>query len=274
MKFFKNEPTAGKEKDMRRAQLTVMFLVVVLILVQSGFAQRGKEIPLFRIPSDVTDNLGETRKMLNDVQEKMATKVNDLDTLMKTYKETCKGDQNDAGCVEMVNQIKQKYLGVLKTLEAEMPKIKGTIDQTAEKLGRTLKAKTRSKSVKDLYYSVSKKRALPKSTGPLSKRLNDMVKLIRRAGQGGGNISPLEMSLQTQADLIASSQALTYLESEITRQRLFVETAVSFGDLSPMIGSVMGGVAEIFDYDISETGDSGYEDVVGGDDSGGEWFDE
>jgi len=259
---------------MKRTWLLALVLVALLICTLPVSAKTGKEIPLFRIPPEVTDNLSETRKMITQTQEKMASKVHDLDTLMKTYKETCRGDSTDQGCVEMVNQIKQKYLGVLKTLEQEMPKIKTTITQTADKLGSTLKAKTHTKSLKNLYESISSKRALPKTTGPLSKRLNEMVNLIRKAGQGGGNLSPLEMSLQTQADLVASTQALSYLESEITRQRLYVETVISFGDLSPMIGTVMGGVAEIFDYDIDAGTEGAYEEVETTSPGGGgdEWF--
>lgn len=239
---------------MRRADLISAVSVFALAVLLVGLAQAGqKDIPIFRIPPEVTDNLGKTREMIMQVQDSMATNVHDLETMMKTYKETCEGDSRDRGCAEMLNQVKQQYLQVLKTLEKEMPKIKGTISQTADQLGQTIKAKTRHQSIKDLYEDVSTKNALPPIRGPLSKKLNEIVGLMRQ-GHGGVDVSPMELSLQTQADLIASADALNYLEAEITRQRLFVETVVTFGDLSPMIGTVMGSVSEIFDYDIDAGG--------------------
>ncbi len=251
---------------MGRTRLISVISVFIAAFVLVGLVQAQKrDIPIFKIPPEVTDNLGKTREMLMQVQDSMATKVHDLETMLKTYKETCEGDTQDRGCAELLNQVKQQYLQVLKTLEKEMPKIKSTISQTADQLGKTLKAKTRYKSVKDLYENVSKKNALPPIRGPLSKKLNEIVSLMRKS-RGGRDVSPLELSLQTQADLIASADAMNYLEAEITRQRLFVETVVSFGDLSPMIGSVMASVSEIFDYDI-EAGEVPVPDV--GVDAGG-----
>ena len=235
---------------MRRADLFAAVATFVLVLVVVGSVRGAGEIPLFRPPVGVTDNLGETTKMINETQDKMAEQVYEVDTLMSTYTDTCKGDSTDAGCVEMMNQIKQKFLGVLKTMEGELPKIRSTISQTAQKLGSALKKHTQNKSVKDLYKSVSEKSAIPTGKGALSKKLTQMLNLMRRTSKGGvSDISALEMNLQIQSDLIASEQVLSLLEAEISHQRMFVETAVNFADLSPAIGSVMDGMSEIFDYE-------------------------
>ena len=153
------------------------------------------------------------------------------------------------------------YKELLNTMAEDLPKVKNTINATARELGSSIRAKTRTKDIKGLYEHVAKKGKLPKIRGPLSKKLSEMLKAM---GRPSSNVSILEMSLQTQADLIAASEILEFLEAKIDSQVIMIDIQQDFGVLSPEMASVMKGVAELFGYDvdfgpaeIEETGSPG-----------------
>ena len=132
-------------------------------------------------------------------------------------------------------------------MEEDLPKVKQSVSQTARNLGLSINAKTRNKTLKDLFEGISEKGTLPRVRGPLSKKLSELLKAL---GRPSTNVSVLELSLQTQADLISANEILEYLEAEINRQIVVVDMMQDFGVLSPEMASVMKGVAEIFGYDV------------------------
>ena len=207
----------------------------------------AKEVMINPITPDIRDKLRESTDLVSHVEDTMAPKVTDLEKIFKTYTDTCKGNKEDRGCVEMQNQIREKYKEVLSAMESEMPKVKLAVSSTAQNLGQSIRAKTRSKDLKELFESVSEKGTLPKARGPLSKKLSE---LLNAMGRPSTNVSILELSLRTQADLISANEILEYLDAEINRQIVVVDMMRDFGVLSPEMASVMKGVAEIFGYDV------------------------
>ena len=170
-----------------------------------------------------------------------------MEKIYKTYGETCKGNENDRGCAEMQNQIREKYKEVLSAMESELPHVRRTISSTAQNLGQSIKTKTRQKNLRELFAEVSRKGTLPKSRGPLSKKLSELLKAM---GRPSTNVSILELSLRTQTDLISANEILEYLEAEVSRQVVMVDMMKGFGNFSPEMATVMKGVAELFGYDV------------------------
>jgi len=224
----------------------LVFIAGALLLFWAGAAS-AREVPINPITPDIRDKLKESTLLVTNVEDSMAPRVSDLEKIYKTYTETCEGKEADRGCVEIQNQIREKYKEVISTMAGEIPKVRNAVSSTARDLGISIRKKTHGKDLKELYEHVSKKGSLPKTRGPLSKKLSEM---LRALGRPSVNISILELSLQTQADLIAASEILEYLDAEISRQMVVVDMIQDFGVLSPEMASVMKGVAELFGYDV------------------------
>ena len=140
-------------------------------------------------------------KLVNDVDEQVAPKVKELEKVFELYK-PCIGREEDRGCVQLKDQISEKYGEVLEALGDALPKIRHTIQTTALGLGESIEAKTRRKDVRELYENISTKPAAPKVRGPLSKKLSQLLEALG----GSSNLSILEMSLQTQAKVLRALQ--------------------------------------------------------------------
>jgi len=215
------------------------------LLTVSGPAL-AKQVMINPITSDIRDKLRKSTDLVSNVEDTMAPRVTDLEKIYKTYTETCTGNEDDRGCVELQNQIREKYKEVLSAMESELPKVKQSVSATAQNLGESIRAKTRNKELKEIFKGVLEKGTLPKAKGPLSKKLSELLKAL---GRPATNVSILELSLRTQADLISANEILEYLEAEINRQIIMVDMTEDFGVLSPEMASVMKGVSEIFGYD-------------------------
>lgn len=229
-----------------------LILSICCLLFATNGAALAREVMINPITPDIRDRLRESTDLVSHVEDTMAPRVTDLEKIYKTYTETCKGKEEDRGCVEMQNQIREKYKEVLSAMESELPKVRLAVSSTAQSLGESIRTKTRNKDLNELFRGVSEKGTLPRVRGPLSKKLSELLKAM---GRPSTNVSILELSLRTQADLISANEILEYLEAEINRQIVVVDMMQDFSVLSPEMASVMKGVAEIFGYDV-DFGDS------------------
>jgi hypothetical protein len=221
-----------------------LIIVSGLLLLTAGIAG-AREVPINPITSDVKDKIRESVKLVNNVDEQVAPKVKELEKIFELYK-PCIGREEDRGCVQLKDQISEKYGEVLEALGDALPKIRHTIQTTAQGLGGSIETKTRRKDVKELYENISTKPAAPKVRGPLSKKLSQLLTALG----GSSNMSILELSLQTQADLISASDTVEFLESKVSQMTLMVELGQELPILSQEMASVMKGVAELFGYDL------------------------
>jgi len=224
--------------------ISILFLVVFSV---SGVGL-AREVIINPITPDIRDKLRESTQLVSRVEDTMAPKVNDLEKIYRTYAETCDGNENDRGCMEMQNQMREEYKGLLTSMESELPQIRRAIASTAQNLGQSIKAKTRQKDFKELFSEVSHKGTLPQIRGPLSKKLSELLKAM---GRPTTNVSILELSLRTQADLISANEMLEYLDAEVSRQIVMVDMIKGFSDFSPEMALVMRGVNELFGYDVN-----------------------
>jgi hypothetical protein len=222
----------------------ILIIAGGLLLLAAGLGV-AREVPINPITGDVRDKIRESVKLVNDVDQQVAPKVKELEKVFQLYK-PCIGREEDRGCVQLKEQISQKYGEVLESLGEALPKIRHTIQTTAAGLGESIEAKTRRKDIHDLYENISSKPATPKIRGPLSKKLSQLLAALG----GSSNMSILEVSLQTQADLISASDTVEFLESKVSQLTLMVELGQELPILSQEMASVMKGVAELFGYDL------------------------
>jgi len=220
---------------------------LILFLVLGTGSALAREVPINPITPDIRNKLKASTELISEVEDTLAPKVNDLEKAYRTYKETCKDGESDRGCIEIQNQLRQRYREILANMNDKLPKVNETVRSTAQELGQSIKAKTRSKDLKELYGDVAKKGTLPRIRGPLSKKLSELMQAM---GSYNGNVSVLELSLRTQADLISATEYLEFLEAKISHQMVMVDMVQDFGVLSPEMAQVMRGVAELFGYDV------------------------
>jgi hypothetical protein len=211
--------------------------------VGSSFA---REVPINPITPDIRAKLKESTELIGKVEDKLAPRVKEMEKVFRTYRETCKGGGNDRGCVEIQNQLRQRYREVLTDMSEKLPKVRETVHAAARDLGQSIRSKTQRKDLKELLEEVSKKGALPKIRGPLSKKLSE---LLQAMGSNTANVSVLELSLRMQADLIAAIEYLDFLDARMSHQMVLVDMVQDFGVLSPEMASVMKGVSDLFGYD-------------------------
>ena len=222
-------------------------LTLCCFLITLNGPALAREVLINPITPDIRDRLRESVELISNVEDTMAPTVTELEKIYNTYTETCKGKEKDRGCLEIQKQVIEKYKEVLTAMEMKLPAIKKSVSTTALNLGKSIKTKTRGKDLKELYETVTKKRALPRFRGPLSKKILELLKAI---GRPSTHVSILELSLQTQADLISADDVMAYLEAEISRQVVVIDLMQDFGEMSPEMVSVMKGVAELFGYDV------------------------
>jgi len=228
-----------------------LILTMCCFFVAVSVPALAKEVMINPITSDIRDKLRESTDLVSNVEDTMAPRVTDLEKIYNTYTETCDGNEDDRGCVELQNQIREKYKEVLSAMESELPKVKQSVSSTAQNLGQSIKTKTGNKELNELFEGVMEKGTLPEARGPLSKKLSELLKAL---GRPSTNVSILELSLRTQADLVSANEILEYLDAEINRQIVMVDMMQDFGVLSPEMASVMKGVSEIFGYDVDFEG--------------------
>lgn len=225
---------------------TTIFIITGFFVMVTGWAVSAREVPINPITHDIRAQLRESTELIGSVENSMAPKVAELEKIYKTYTESCKGKEKDRGCVEMQNQVREKYKAILQTMSNELPKVRASVSRTGQELGKSIKTKTHTKNLRSLLMEVSQKGTLPKIRGPLSKKLSELLKAM---GRPTTNVSILELSLRTQADLISATELLDFLDAEISRQLVVVDMMQDFGALSPEMASVMKGVGEIFGYE-------------------------
>jgi len=222
-----------------------MWLLFMVLALFTAGAVSAKEVPINPITPDVKEKIKDSIKLVSNVDDSMAPKVKELEKIYKMYS-SCKGKEEDKGCVQLKEQIGEKYEDVLNSVGAALPQLKKAINSTAQGLGSSIESKTRRKDIKTLYENISKKRALPKVRGPLSKKLS---KLLEALG-GFSNMSILELSLQTQADLISASETLDFLESKVSQMQIMIDLGQELPILSEEMVGVMQGVADLFGYEF------------------------
>jgi len=205
------------------------------------------EVPINPITENVKEKLKKSVELVSHVEDDMAPKVKNLEKIYKTYIDACKGRDGDRGCVEIKNQLSGRYEEVLQSMEKVVPEIQKAISSSATELGNSIHQKTRGKNVSELYQKLSKKRSLPKARGPLSAKLSNLLTAV---GTSNSRRSILELSLQTQADLVSASEILDFLRIKVTQYMVMNDMGRSLPELSPEMVGVMKGVADLFGYDV------------------------
>ena len=234
---------------MRKCQVVVVALGLILLLAGFGLAQRGPRI--YKIPQGALDSLQAARTSVNEVGGGMSGRIMRLQELLKKYSKTCgEGHNDDKGCIELRRQMKKEHLEFLDELREEFPKMRDSIEATAKTMGVSLQRYARTKSVKQLYEDVRSKRTMRTPKGPLSKKLGSWAKSLQQM-TGSTDYSPFESTLSVQADLIASLEIIDYLEAEITRQRtFFLLSPEDDPSIGGAMATVMRGMADVFDYEF------------------------
>ena len=163
----------------------VILIASVLAMVSGGVAF-SKELPINPITPDVKDKLKQSVDLVSNVDDSIAPKVKDLEKIYKAY-EPCLKAPGDKGCVQLKEQVGEKYEAVLNAIGDALPKMKKAITDTAAGLGQSIQRQTRTKDIKSLYDHVSTKARAPVAKGPLSKKLSSLLEALG----GSSNLSSL-----------------------------------------------------------------------------------
>jgi SMC interacting uncharacterized protein involved in chromosome segregation len=222
----------------------ILCLALGLVLISAG-SVISKEVLINPITPDIKDRIKESVKLVGDVDSSIAPKVKDLEKIYEMYK-PCLQSPDDRGCVQLKEQVGEKYKAVLDAIGESLPKMRKSIETTARKLGESIQKKTRTKDMKSLYSHVSEKAQAPKVRGPLSKKLSKLLEALGSSSK----LSILELSLQTQGDMIAASETLEFLEGKISQLSLAVELGQEIPLINEEMAGVMKGVSDLFGYDI------------------------
>lgn len=232
---------------MKKLAKTAATYFTGFVLTVNPMVAAAREIPINPITPDVQDKIRESYQVVSGIEEGVAPQFEKLEKALKENKE-CVQRPSDKGCSAIKAQIGESAKEVLEQVEVKLPEIKKAIGSTAKALGVSIHKKSGLKNIDDMYQDISKSSALPKSRGPLSARLGNILSIFGSKS----NTSILEMSLQTQADLIAATEMIDYLDLEISRLKTMIITDMDMGTINPDMAEVFSGVAELFgiDFDV------------------------
>lgn len=225
---------------MRQAIATT----VLLAMVVAG-AAAARELQINPITPEVKDKIRQSAEMVGSVDDQIAPAVMELEKLYRSY-EPCASSPGDRGCVQLRDQVRDQWKVVLQKIDEVLPRLKKTVGDTAQGLGASIQKQTRRQDIRSLYAGVSGKTALPKSRGPLSRKLARLIETLGTASDR----SILEASLQTQADLIAADATIGYMEGRVTHLLTLLEFENQLPILSDEMSDVMRGVADLFGYEM------------------------
>ena len=133
----------NKHRHNKRAMVVTCGWALILTQSLAHAATQGNrdkrpKINLF--PTSVVESLSETSRAARDMESGMYEVVAKLDKQQQAYESTgCEGS-DDKGCVQLRKAIRGTYKEMLGVMQESIPKMRATLDTTANSMGASLRS--------------------------------------------------------------------------------------------------------------------------------------
>jgi hypothetical protein len=205
-------------------------------------AETRPRINLF--PTSVVENLSETSRAARQMENDMYDVVARLEKQKQAYQGTNCDGSDDPGCVQLRKAIRGTYKEMLDVMQAGIPKMRGSLDATAESMGTSLRSEIgRKMTPADVQrilggrassqQGLAASPATGKRQGKLSRMFSRYYELVKRGGRQSEALPVL--ASQIYLDSMQSLYFLDLIEAEIGSQSTELVLELEWGELTDQI---------------------------------------
>ena len=257
----------SEEKTMQTTVKHISPGLLVLLACLPAFASTTGTGPIMRLfPTTVLEDIRETGTVAEQMEDNLQDVINRLDLQQQLYVESrCEGADGDPGCDRIARQLGSTYLEMLETMEERLPAMEQAVNNTqvslAKRIGEELGHKSTPGNLQDLL--LGRIQQIPTEAETMALRGRSGVRLSNRFKQyynlvstrnGGPTQSLAVIASDIYLDMVEASQLIAATRQEISRATLMEQLNQSFGQITPEMNEIVGGVKTIlFGEDAMET---------------------
>lgn len=250
---------------MKLNQLPTLVAALMMTLSSTVFADAAGGPVMRLFPTTVLEDIRETGKAAEQMESNLQDVINRLDLQQQLYNESrCAGADEDPGCERIARQLGATYLEMLQVMEERLPAMEEAVDNTRTSLAKRLKSEladgTTPNKLQDLL--LGRIEQLPSNASPMPLRGQSGITLSNRFKQyydlvatrnGGPSQSLAVIASDIYLDMDEASHLIAATRQEIARATLMEQLNQSFGQITPEMNEVVGGVKSILFGEVSET---------------------
>lgn len=205
-------------------------------------AETRPRINLF--PTSVVDDLSATSRAAMEMENAMYRIVERLETQKEAYLSTGCDGSDDPGCLQLRKGIRGSYNELLETMQAGIPRMRGSLQDTAESMGTSLRSEIgRKMTPADVQRLLAGRAPAAEGLQPslgsgqrqgkLSRMFSRYYELVRRGGSQSDGLPVL--ASQIYLDSMQSLYFLDLIEAEIGSQSTELVLELEWGELTDQI---------------------------------------
>lgn len=223
-------------------------------------AEVRPKINLF--PTSVVENLSETSRAARDMENGMYEVVAKLEKQKHAYESTHCENSSDPGCLQLRKAIRASYKDMLDVMQSSIPKMRNSLDATADSMGTSLRSEIgRKMTPGDVQRILAGRTASVQGMGPmpsagsrqgkLSKMFSRYYELVKRGGQQSDALPVL--ASQIYMDSMQSLYFLDLIEAEIGSQSTELVLELEWGELTDQISATVTDVKSLLWGEVDQT---------------------
>lgn len=209
-------------------------------------AETRPRINLF--PTTVVENLSQTSRAAREMENGMYEVVARLEKQKQAYQGTQCDGSDDPGCVQLRKAIRGTYKEMLDVMQAGIPRMRQSLDATADSMGNSLRSEIgRKMTPADVQRILGGRSATTqglaasggaaKRQGKLSKMFSRYYELVKRGGKQSDALPVL--ASQIYLDSMQSLYFLDLIEAEIGSQSTELVLELEWGELTDQISATV-----------------------------------
>ena len=237
-------------------------LALVALLVP-GLASANTNPTIRLFPTTVVEDLRQTSAVAQEMETGLQEVIGRLDQQQQLYLDSkCEGAEGDPGCQRLSKQIGATYLEMLEIMEARLPDMEHTVNNTRLSLEKRLRSEIGTKMTSWTLQEtlVGKQKTNAAAPSPslrgrsgmrLSERFRQYYQLVASSNPSADQ-SLAVLASDIYLDMDETSVLIARTREEIARATLIEQLNQSFGAITPEMMEVVGGVKSILFGDAPE----------------------
>lgn len=250
---------------MKRVYTQIVSATLLMAGAIASSTTGASDGPIMQVfPTTVLEDIRETGEAAARMEDSLQDVINRLDLQQQLYTESrCAGADEDPGCERIERQLGATYLEMLEAMEDRLPAMEDAVDNTRTSLARRLKSElaegTTPNRLQDML--LGRIEALPSDSEPVALRGRSGIRLSNRFKQyydlvATRNSGPTQSLAVIASDIYLDMEEAAHLiaatRQEIARATLMEQLNQSFGQITPEMNEVVGGVKSILFGETSE----------------------
>jgi hypothetical protein len=214
--------------------------------------------PTIRLfPTTVVEDLRQTGAAAAALESGVQESIERLDRQKSLYDASqCDGSDEDPGCRQLVHQMTTTYIGMLETMDQELPTMERAVERTRaslqRRLAKELGRKRTATEIQDLLLGRRDRaqavtpQALQRNGGMrLSERFRRYHALVAQSAPSDSRGSLAVVASDIYLDMEQAADLIALTRDEINRARLIAELNQTLTALTPEMEETITGVKSL-----------------------------